>query len=283
MLDELAARCEFPDLTEVTCAVSGGADSCALLVLARHVGLEVTAVHVDHGLRSGSSEEAHVVEALAGRFGARFRAVTVIIEQGANLEARARAGRYGALPAGVLTGHTADDQAETVLLQLMRGAGLDGSAGARPMNRPLLGLRRAETVALCDHLHITPVMDPSNNDPRHRRNRVRHEVIPLLCEVAERDVVPLLARAAAVSRLDVDHLNDLASTLDPTDVATLRAAPEALRRRALRLWLSDEHPPGAAALERVLRVVDGDHRSTEIGAGRVVRRSAGRLFLEVGP
>ncbi|MCB1016512.1 MAG: 7-cyano-7-deazaguanine synthase, partial [Acidimicrobiales bacterium] len=95
----------------MTCAVSGGPDSLALLALAVAAGLEVTAVHVDHGLRPGSGREAEVVEAAAERFGARFSARRVTVVEGPNLEARARAARYAALPPDACTGHTADDQA----------------------------------------------------------------------------------------------------------------------------------------------------------------------------
>ena len=127
LADDLLARCTFPpDLGPVSCAVSGGADSLALLVLARHAGLEATAVHVDHGLRPGSAAEADVVAAAAQRLGAGFRAVQAAVEPGPNLEARARAARYAVLPSDVLTGHTADDQAETVLLNLLRGSGSTG-------------------------------------------------------------------------------------------------------------------------------------------------------------
>ena len=208
LVDELLTRCELPELPErrrqpaVTCAVSGGADSLALLVLVRAAGFEATAVHVDHGLRAGSAAEADVVAAAAARFGAGFRAERVVIEPGPNLEARARAARYAVLPAGVLTGHTADDQAETVLLNLLRGSGLDGLAGMRAVpagtgpRRPLLAIRRAETVALCTAFGLQPVADPSNADPAHRRNRIRHELLPLAAAIAERDVAALLARQA---------------------------------------------------------------------------------------
>src|SRR5688572_2097535 len=96
---DLLPRCRFPTAgTVVTCAVSGGADSLALLVLATAAGLDVTAVHVDHGLRPGSAGEADVVAAAAERFGAAFRAERVVVELGPNLEARARAARYAVLP-----------------------------------------------------------------------------------------------------------------------------------------------------------------------------------------
>ncbi|MDP9440854.1 MAG: tRNA lysidine(34) synthetase TilS, partial [Actinomycetota bacterium] len=139
-----------PPNTAVRCAVSGGADSLALLVLAVRAGCVVTAVHVDHGTRSGSSGEADAVAEVAAGLGAGFEARRVRVQQGPNLEARWRAARLEALPPGALTGHTADDQAETMLLNLMRGAGLDGLAGIRPgPTKPILTLRRADTRRVC--------------------------------------------------------------------------------------------------------------------------------------
>ncbi|MGI8808381.1 MAG: tRNA lysidine(34) synthetase TilS, partial [Acidimicrobiales bacterium] len=155
--DALLARCTFPPPgTTVTCAVSGGADSLALLVLSVAAGCRATAAHVDHGLRPGSADEAHTVAEAARHLGAGFRAETVDVAPGPNLEARARAARYAVLPPDVLTGHTADDQAETVLLNLLRGAGLDGLAGMRHEHHPILDLRRAETEAVCAAEGLTP-------------------------------------------------------------------------------------------------------------------------------
>ncbi len=120
------------------------------------------------------------------------------------------------LPADVLTGHTADDQAETVLINLLRGAGASGLAAMRPgPTKPLLALRRAETVALCADLGLDPVIDPSNADRRFLRNRVREEVLPLLCDVAKRDVVPLLLRTGELLRDDDDLLDELAVSHRP--------------------------------------------------------------------
>src|SRR5688500_8221660 len=194
-LDALLTRCDFPPSgSAVTCSVSGGSDSLALLALASAAGRRVLAVHVDHGLREGSEGEAAVVAAAAERFAADFRAERVTVDPGPNLEARARAARYAVLPPDVLTGHTADDQAETVLLNLLRGAGLDGLAGMRRERHPLLDLRRHETEAVCRAEGIQFFTDPTNADPVHRRNRVRAELVPLLNDIAERDAVPILAR-----------------------------------------------------------------------------------------
>ncbi len=282
-VDALVARCSFPAPgTDVWCAVSGGPDSLALLVLATHAGCRVTAVHVDHGLRAGSAQEAEVVAAAAERFGASFRGVRAAVAPGPNLEARARAARYDALPPDALLGHTADDLAETVLLNLLRGAATDGLAGFDPRRRPIRRLRRAETHALCAALDLAPVQDPSNADPVHRRNRVRHELLPLLDAIAERDVTPVLARQAELLRADAELLDELAAGLDPTDAAALAAAPPAFARRAVRRWLragGEQHPPDRATVERVLGVARGEAVACEVGAGRSVRRSGGVLRL----
>jgi len=209
--------------------------------------------------------------------------VRVQVSPGPNLEARARAARYAALPADVLTGHTADDQAETVLLNLLRGAGLDGLAGMRSARHPLLGLRRSETRVLCADLGLRPVEDPSNDSPAFRRNRVRHELLPLLDAIAERDVVPVLARQAEVLRDEADLVDALAADLDPTDAPALAAAPAALARRALRRWLAGEHPPDGAAVERVLAVARGERRACEVAPGLRVERHQQRLRLVPGP
>jgi tRNA(Ile)-lysidine synthase len=265
--------------------VSGGADSLALLVLAVSAGCGVTAVHVDHGLRCGSAAEAGVVADAAARFGAGFRAERVSVAPGPNVEARARAARYAVLPPDVLTGHTADDQAETVLLNLVRGAGLDGTAGIRASNRPLLALRRSETRDLCDQLGLQPVDDPMNADVALRRTRVRHEILPLLDDVAGRDVVPLLARHAELAARDVEFLDALAAALDPTDAVALAAAPVPLARRAVRAWLRplggiEQHPPDLATVDRVLDVARGRSLATDIGDGRRVSRSGQRLHID---
>jgi len=260
--------------------VSGGADSLALLVLACAAGCRVTAVHVDHGLRPEASGEASVVAAAAAPLGAAFRAERAPVESGPNLEARAREARFAVLPTDVLTGHTADDQAETVLLNLLRGAGLDGLSGMGPGRHPIIGLRRAETRALCAEVGLTPVRDASNDDLAFRRNRVRHELLPLLDDVAQRDVAALLARQADLLREEAALLDALAEAIDPTDAQALAAAPAPLARRAVRAWLRDEHPPAAAAVERVLAVARGEAVATDVGGGRRVARSGQRLRLE---
>jgi len=281
----LLARCRFPPPgTSVTCAVSGGPDSLALLALAVAAGCEVTAVHVDHQLRPGSADEALVAARAAAGLGVTLVTERVVVGAGPNLEARARAARHAVLPEGTLLGHTADDQAETMLLNLLRGAGLDGLAAMAPDDRrPILALRRSDTVGLCAALGLDPVHDPSNDDPSIRRNRVRHEVLPLLAEVAGRDVVPVLARQAALLREAAELLAAEAGALDVTDAAALASAPPALARIAIRTWLrgcsAEGHPPDGPTVERVLAVARLDQRATDVGAGWRVARTEGRLRL----
>jgi tRNA(Ile)-lysidine synthase len=283
---DLAARCPFPPPgTPVTCAVSGGADSLALLALAVAAGCTPTAVHVDHGLRPGSDTEAGVVAAAAHRLGAGFRAVTVAVTAGPNLEARARQARYDALPADVLTGHTADDRAETVLLHLLRGAGITGLAALAPgPRRPLAGLRRADTERVCALLGLEVVHDPSNLDPVHRRNRVRHELLPLAADIAGRDLVPVLTRQAdLLGELDA-WVVDLAARIDPTSAADLGSAPTPVARVAVRRWLveagvGDGYVVDAASVDRVLAVARGTVVATEVAGGWRVARSRNHLHL----
>ena len=279
---DLLARCAFPSPgATVDCAVSGGPDSLALLVLAVEAGLIVTAWHVDHGLRPGSDAEGERVAVVADSLGAAAVSVTAMVGDGPNLEARAREARLDALPDGVLTGHTADDQAETVLLNLLRGSGVHGSAGiGDPGRRPLLGLRRSETRALCVACGLEPLDDPMNDDPRFVRNRIRNEVLPLLAEVSDRDPVPLLARHAGLAGEAVVLLDALIADIDPTDARTLAMLSPELARLALRGWLTGllgGRPPDAAAIDRVFDVAGGLVRATEVAGGLRIERSRGRL------
>lgn len=282
MLDDLLPRCSFPPpSTHVTCAFSGGADSTALVALACAADLVVTAVHVDHGLQPESAADADRAVILGAALGVPVRIVRVEIGEGPNLEARARAARRAALPRGALTGHTADDRAETMLINLLRGSGLDGLAAMGPSRtRPLLRLRRDETRALCADLGLAPVEDPSNGDRRFVRNRVRHELLPLLDDIAGRDTVPLLLRMADVAADDLALADAAASTLDATDARALAGVEPPVARRALRRWLTvDGYAPDAATVARVLAVAQGRRRACELPGGRRVERHQQRLSI----
>jgi tRNA(Ile)-lysidine synthase len=264
----------------------------AMLALAVASGCHAKALYIDHGLRQAGPEEAKVVRTAARSLGATFHSVAITVEPGSDLEARARRARYEALPEGALVGHTADDQAETLLLNLIRGAGLDGltgmraaAGGSRRVVRPILDLRRAETRAFVARIGLETVNDPSNFEPRFRRNRVRHELMPLLAEVAGRDPVPVLARTAGLLGEDADFLDSLASGIDPTDAWALAHAPPPLAKRALRSWLRqgqgpERYPPSSQELQRVWAVVTGEAVACELAGGRRLSRSSGRLRIE---
>jgi tRNA(Ile)-lysidine synthase len=207
---------------------------------------------------------------------------------GPNLEARARAARYHALGPGICVGHTADDLAETIIANLLRGAGPDG---LRPMRspdrfRPIINLRRTDTQAVCEAMGWTPVVDSMNADPRFLRARIRHDVMPVLAETAERDVVPILNRMSGLLDDDATLLDQLAAAIDPTDAKALAAAPVPLARRAIRTWLvtanvdPDGHPPSLAVADRILAVAQGQVIACEIGFGWRVSRTHQRLRLE---
>jgi tRNA(Ile)-lysidine synthase len=197
----------------VLIACSGGPDSTALLdALARLAAprrWRLAVAHIDHGLRTGSAGDAEVVAALASARGLPFRSILVKVEAGGSLQDHARNARHAALRTEaarlgaslIALGHTADDQAETVLMRLLAGASPAGLPAMdereRGLARPLLRVWRDATIAYCAALGIEPLADPSNADPRFLRSRVRHEVIPALEAVfpgARRRLVVLAER-----------------------------------------------------------------------------------------
>ncbi|MEE3853260.1 tRNA lysidine(34) synthetase TilS [Gordonia sp. LSe1-13] len=303
---EFAAH--HPDLgREVCVGLSGGPDSLALLACALRAGLHVRALVVDHGLQPGSNAVASAAADAALALGAQVTVLRVRVGSDGGMEAAARTARYAALDDArdgrpVLLAHTADDQAETVLLGLARGSGARSIAGMRawnpPWGRPLLDVRRAQTLAACAELGLRPHHDPHNRDPRFTRVRVRSEVLPLLDDVLHGGVVEALGRTASSLQADNDALDALADDLrtraavgDDLDAELLAAAPPAVRTRALRRWLLDV---GATEpTHRVIGAVDAmvtDRRSraqVAIGgdpaARTVVVRSDGRLRVERTP
>lgn len=240
---------------EVCVGLSGGPDSLALTAAAVGAGLDVTALIVDHGLQPDSARVAVAAADAARVLGARVHVLPVLVGRGGGLEAAARDARYAALDEArggrpVLLGHTADDQAETVLLGLARGSGSRSIAGMRAWNdpwaRPFLGVRRQQTLAACTELGLAPHHDPHNRDPRFTRVRLRSEVLPLLEDVLHGGVVDALGRTAEGLQADNDALDEWAARVlaeaargDVLAVGPLRDAPLAVRTRALRAWLLD--------------------------------------------
>ncbi len=275
----------------VDVAVSGGPDSLGLLLLSLAAGLTPRVHHVDHHARATSGEDARALSRICDALGVSLVVHDVVVEPGANFEARARAARRGVLPSAALTGHTMDDLAETMVINLIRGAGNDGLA---PMvgdpTKPLRDVRRRD---LHDFVAASPfeaATDETNASPDFTRNRVRHEVMPLLCDVARRDVVPVLARQAALIGDERDWLDALsrldAPAFTDADCRDLREWPRARLRRWLRDSLRTDdggdgtHPPSADEVERAVAVVVGDVVATQLSGGRRLARSGQRLRLE---
>jgi tRNA(Ile)-lysidine synthase len=210
----------------VLVAVSGGADSVALLhvllTLADELSLRLHVLHVDHGLRPESGADAAFVERLAARLGVPADVARVTVPAGGSREDAARVARYAALQAHarrlhaqrIAIGHTTDDQAETVLMRMLTGAGVRGLAGIPPVRgpivRPLLESRRAELVALLVAAGLPWIDDPSNQDRAFFRNRVRHELLPMLSDASGADVVARLDRIARLCRDTVGAIERVA-------------------------------------------------------------------------
>ena len=293
MSSDLLARCHFVGTSApVDLAVSGGPDSLGLLLLALEAGLVATVHHVDHHARPTSGADAEHVHAICQQLDVVFVRHDVLVEPGANFESRARSARRSAMPGGVLTGHTMDDLAETVLLNMLRGAGLDGlSPMVNDPTKPLRDLRRSDLHAFVSATPFVALHDETNDSPDFRRNRVRHELIGQLNDVADRDVVPILARQAVLLHdertwLDELALDDRAVSLEEADCRVLRTWPRARLRRWLRVQLrvadagDGTHPPSADEVERAIAVVDGDVVATELSGGRRLSRRDQHLTLE---
>jgi tRNA(Ile)-lysidine synthase len=259
-------------------------------------------VTVDHGLQDASERRAREVAALGYELG--FDPVHVIavdVGRAGGPEGAARLARYRALErvrgnALVLLGHTADDQAETVLLGLGRGSGARSIAGMRPRTehylRPLLGVRRADTVAACQALGLPVWDDPHNVDPRFRRARLRAEVLPLLEDVLDGGVTEALARTARQLQDDLDALTELAGRLQPAAGAalsldTIAGQPAAVRTRVLKAWAeaAGAGPLSAVHVAELDGLVSSWRGQGPIDLPRGVRvvRSSGTLAVRLRP
>jgi tRNA(Ile)-lysidine synthase len=292
---------QLPEPVRVAVACSAGADSTALLLAAqeRWPG-RVVAVHIHHGLQDAADGFEHLVRTQCERLGVTLvvQRVNAFPEPGQSPEDAARRARYRALAAAagplqaeaVLLGHHADDQAETVLLALSRGAGLPGLAGMPErferegvlFGRPLLSLHAQELrdwLTLAGHPFID---DPSNADPRYTRNRIRQTLSPAwrACFPGYREALARSARHAAQAQgllLELAEI-DLASTGEPPQIAALQRLGRARQGNALRLWLRRVAgvAPSEVQLEELLDQIAacrtrGHRLHLRVVDGRVVR------------
>jgi tRNA(Ile)-lysidine synthase len=285
----------------VLLAVSGGADSTALLVgtalVRAKLGLTVEVATLDHGLRPEASEEVRAVERLAALQGLPCHVRQLHLSVGAGVEQRARQARYQVLEAlraqrglaAVATAHTASDQAETLLMRLARGSALRGGAGVLgrrgTLVRPLLERTRREIEAFLQERGIDFVRDPMNTDPRLFRVRVRQEVLPALSGAAGFPVEERLASFARLASEDDALLSQMADTAwrrlalpaGGLDAVGVRALEPPLRRRVLaRLLAREGAVVDGATLERVLAAVE-QRRSATLSAGLQLRATSGQV------
>ena len=318
----------------VIVAVSGGADSTSLLlaldelIKARKLAINPIVAHLDHGLRSGSRDDARWVESLAQTLG--YESVTRRVDTkkramttGDNLEQAARRTRYEFLERTakqkgsqlILTAHTLDDQAETVLLRLLRGSAAEGLSGIEPVRplsrdsqiqlaRPLLPwARRIDNESYCRQRNVEFRVDEMNQDEKFARVRVRKQLLPLM-QSFNNKIVEALSRTATLLREDAGLLTAEADELlksasrtqagakkaggtkaPPLSVSTLANAPAAVRRRALRQWilkgLGDLRRVEMVHLKAVDRLIQGNRggRTAELPNGARVIRKGGWLEL----
>ena len=235
----------------VICAVSGGADSMALLwgvyLLKENLGITLAAAHFNHRLRMEESDRDETfVRAFCQRFEIPLYVGSTEVKAGKKgLEAAARDARYGfftTLPGKIATAHTADDNAETVLMHLVRGTGLKGLGGIAPVNgqliRPMLTITRQQVLDFLEEYHISHIEDSSNDGDAFLRNRLRHHVMPLLQQENPRFAENVSSMALRL-RLDEQVLSDMASFDVLPDVATLKEYPSAVRSRMLERFLKE--------------------------------------------
>jgi tRNA(Ile)-lysidine synthase len=292
----------------VVAGVSGGADSLCLLYCLNLLGYQVTIAHLDHQLRKESVKEAQYV----GRIGSDLGFEVVIergdirelAEKGYSLEEAARLKRYQFLASvaherdidTISTGHTADDQIETVLMHLLRGAGASGLRGILPdtkldewvdipqgegihLVRPLLDIRRSKTEEFCSELDLDPIQDLSNQDLSFFRNRIRHQLLPVLREFNP-GIDNIILRMAQVMEAETQMAEDLLDekwhTLmlekdGPTiklDRNAFEECPLALKRNFLRRLIKQLRPDirdvGFEQIEQAIEFLSGSMNSNRI-------------------
>lgn len=317
------------DGQKVIVAVSGGADSTALLlamdelIRAGRLSLDLVVAHLDHRMRKASKEDADWVQELCKKLNYNCVISTSNIRKRAkdsadNLEQAARRGRYCFLQKLaeeehallVLTAHTLDDQAETVLMRLLRGSaaeGLGGIESIRPIEggskvqlaRPLVSwARRADTEQYCRGRRVRFRVDEMNSDERFVRVRVRRQLLPLM-QTFNNKIVEAISRTASLLREDAAALSEqalllLSQATEPgtgrgtaaLNVSILARAQKAVRRRALRHWIANNQGHvrrlEMVHLVAVEKLLEGDRgRAVELPNGTKITRKSGRLYLSV--
>ena len=279
----------------VVCAVSGGADSVALLfamyLLREKLQIWVEAAHFNHGLRGEESDaDEAFVRQLCERYDIALHVGRGRVSAGKKgLEAAARDARYSffaTLPGKVATAHTADDNAETVLMHMVRGTGLKGLGGIAPVRgdliRPMLLVTRQQVLAFLEEYHLRYVSDSSNDTDRFLRNRLRHHVMPLLKQENPRLAENLSAMALRL-RQDEEALDAPVDFSDGLPVEAVRAMPEARKSRVIAAFLKHcgVKEPEAAHIALAEKLIHSERPSAvgEFPGGVCIARRYGALVV----
>lgn len=277
----------------VICAVSGGADSVAMLfalyLLREKLGITLEAAHFNHNLRGEESlRDETFVRELCARYEIPLHVASGEIRSGKKgLEAAARDARYAfleSLPGKIATAHTADDNAETILMHLVRGTGLKGLGGIAPQRgkliRPMLGITRREVEDFLAEWHLPHVEDSTNKTDAFLRNRLRHHVMPLLAAENPR-IAENLSQMALRLREDEACLSQLSSYETLPEVETLRTLPSAVRSRMLERFLKEngvrEPEDVHIAQAEALVFSDSPSASAAFPGGVILSRQYGHL------
>jgi tRNA(Ile)-lysidine synthase len=279
----------------IVCAVSGGADSMALLfamyLLREKLGITLSAAHFNHNLRgSESDDDEQFVRSFCHRYDIELFVGSGTVTAGAKgLEAAARDARYDffkTLPGKIATAHTANDNAETVLMHLVRGTGLKGLGAITPIRdnviRPMLPVTRQEVLTFLQEYHISYREDSSNGTDQFLRNRLRHRVMPLL-ETENPRLAENLSAMALRLRQDEVALGQIAADY-PTTISCLRKAPPAIRGRVLEKFLKDngvkEPEAEHIALAEALVFSEKPSACAQFPGGVTVRRRYDELVAQ---
>lgn len=300
MLNELLHGLQKCDVIRpgdtVCCAVSGGADSMALLwglyLLKDKLGITLRAAHFNHGLRGAESDrDAAFVKDFCDGYQIPLHLGSGQVSAGEKgLEAAAREARYGflnTLPGWIATAHTADDNAETLLMHLIRGTGLNGLGGIAPVRgkliRPMLGITRRQIMDFLKEYGIPHVEDSSNAGDDFLRNRIRHHVMPLLAAENPRLAENLSATAQRL-REDAQQLRQDARYEALPDVQTLRQRSPAIRSRMLEQFLTENgvKEPSAEHIALAEALVFSDNPSARgvFPGGVIITRQYDRLAAD---
>lgn len=278
----------------VVCAVSGGADSIAMLFAfylnREKLGIRLEAAHFNHQLRGEESDRDEAfVRDFCDRYDIPLHVGRGTVKPGKKgLEAAAREARYAffdTLPGKIATAHTADDNAETVLIHLIRGTGLKGLGGIAPVQgriiRPMLGITRQEVEGFLEEWGLQHVEDSSNGGDDFLRNRLRHHVMPLLKAENPR-LAQNLSRMAQALREDEAYLSQQAAFEAMPTVTELKAMPRAIRYRVLERFLQEHgvKEPGSVQLEEVNALLYSGKPSARkrFPGGLVIAREYDRLI-----